>query len=99
MTSLIDHVFLRVKDLPRALAFYDKVLAPMGIKRSLKFEPKNGPAGDPVEYGYNKDNRHFFWILEGNVDPRGVHIGFAAKDKEQVDACLQSCDRSRRQTE
>ncbi|KAH8770982.1 hypothetical protein F5883DRAFT_713531 [Diaporthe sp. PMI_573] len=76
-----------VADLPRASAFYDKVLAPMGITRSLKFEPKNGPAGDLVEYGYNKDNRHFFWISEGDVDPRGVDIGFAAKDKEQVDAC------------
>jgi catechol 2,3-dioxygenase-like lactoylglutathione lyase family enzyme len=90
MASLIDHVFLRVKDVSRALAFYDKVLAPMGITRSIHFEPRNAPAGHPVEHGYDKDHRHFFWILEGNVDSRGVHIGFAAKNKEEVDACYKA---------
>lgn len=35
---MIGYVTLGTNDLPRAAAFYDKLLAPLGIKRIMEFE-------------------------------------------------------------
>lgn len=35
---MIGYVTLGTNDLPRAAAFYDKLLAPLGIKRLMEFE-------------------------------------------------------------
>lgn len=83
--SIISHVSLGTNDLPRALEFYDAVLAPFGARRILE-EPKEKPQA--VAYGQMFPE---FWVQiphDGGkaTVANGVHFGFFARSKEQVDA-------------
>lgn len=44
METLLDHVFITVKDLDRAIAFYETALKPLGIEHALDYDGKNGAA-------------------------------------------------------
>jgi catechol 2,3-dioxygenase-like lactoylglutathione lyase family enzyme len=80
---VIDHVSLPVADLERAAAFYDAVLATLGLRRRKE---------RPGAVGYGDDSRAapVFWILartEHGADPgTGLHVSFAAPDRPGVDA-------------
>ncbi|WP_237214172.1 VOC family protein [Falsiroseomonas oryziterrae] len=79
--SALSHVSLGTNDFDRAVAFYDRVLAPLGIRRVMSF-----PGG--VGWG-----RQFpeFWI-QTPIDGRaaaagnGTHVAFLAADRAAVDA-------------
>jgi catechol 2,3-dioxygenase-like lactoylglutathione lyase family enzyme len=82
MRPALHHVSLGSNNMHRALKFYDAVLATLGFKRVMDFEPF------AVGYG---DQLPEFWIQEpfdkkaasvGN----GVHIAFIATSKAQVHA-------------
>lgn len=77
----LSHVSLGTNDYPRAKAFYDAVLAPLGIRCVMDFE---GGAG----YG-----RAFpeFWIQRAHDGGRasagnGVHVCFLAGSVDEVKA-------------
>src|SRR6478609_11861582 len=74
---MIDHVSLQTDDLAAAVAWYDAVLAPLGVSRVLDFEGASGygPAGGPPS----------FW-LGAATDPGGrqAHIAFTAADRGAV---------------
>ena len=77
----LDHLSIPVADLARAGAFYDAVLAPLGLK-SLHTRPqaRGYGASHPV-----------FWLLarrqEGAAKSGfGLHIAFGAETREAVDA-------------
>jgi len=78
---MLDHVSLGVADFDRSQAFYDRVLAPLGMVRCFNF---------PGVAGYGADGRAVFWI--GRPDERspqpsaGTHLAFSAKDRPSVDA-------------
>jgi catechol 2,3-dioxygenase-like lactoylglutathione lyase family enzyme len=80
---MLDHVSLGVADFDRSRAFYDAVLATLGMKRCLNF---HGAAG------YGAEDRAVFWIGLPIDDGRaaqpagGSHLAFAAKDRPAVDA-------------
>ncbi|CAK0748411.1 Glyoxalase [uncultured Gammaproteobacteria bacterium] len=80
--SLIDHVSVGVTDIDRARAFYDRALAPMGIKRVMDF-------GQWAGYGVCKPE---FWIGVPEDDGEtvcgtpGTHIAFAAPNRAAVNA-------------
>jgi len=46
---MLDHLGIVVADLARALAFYDRALAPLGITRVMQFPGEENPTG--VGYG------------------------------------------------
>ena len=48
METLLDHVFITVKDLDRSIAFYETALKPLGIVHALDYDGKNGPEGIPT---------------------------------------------------
>ena len=79
---MIDHVSLQTDDLAAAIAWYDAVLAPLGVSRVLDFEgvAGYGPTGGPPS----------FW-LGAATDPGGrqVHLAFTAADRGAVDAVHQ----------
>jgi catechol 2,3-dioxygenase-like lactoylglutathione lyase family enzyme len=81
---MLDHVSLGVADFDGSQAFYDAVLAPLGMKR---YHSYLGAAG----YGATPD-RPVFWIgLPAGADRPaqaggGTHLAFAAKDRPAVDA-------------
>jgi len=83
---MLDHIFLTVSDINRSVLFYEKTLAPLGIRERFDYDGKNGPAGHPDLKGFGENGRLFFWLREGVADSHAAHIGFAAKNRGQVDA-------------
>jgi catechol 2,3-dioxygenase-like lactoylglutathione lyase family enzyme len=74
---MLDHVSLGVSDFAKSRAFYDRALAPLGVKVMMGGE---GYAG----YG---DDRPFFWIGGGGGPVSGpAHVAFTTADRATVDA-------------
>lgn len=74
---MLDHVSLKVRDFGQSKAFYDKALAPLGLKVLMD--------GDNFA-GYG-DSRPFFWIGHAGASPSlGTHVAFACADRATVDA-------------
>jgi catechol 2,3-dioxygenase-like lactoylglutathione lyase family enzyme len=89
---VIDHVSIPVADVARAAAFYDTVLATIGLERrkerprAIGWEPPARPA--PV-----------FWILArgesaGATAGVGLHVSFEAPTRASVDAFHRAALRS-----
>lgn len=83
---MLDQIFISVSDIERSIHFYDAALTPLGITARLDYEGKDGPAGHPDLKGFGADGRMFFWLREGVVEGKAVHIGFVAGSKALVDA-------------
>lgn len=83
---MLDHIFISVSDIERSIHFYDAALTALGITARLDYEGKDGPAGHPDLKGFGADGRMFFWLREGVVEGKAVHIGFVAGSKALVDA-------------
>jgi catechol 2,3-dioxygenase-like lactoylglutathione lyase family enzyme len=84
--SLIDHVTLVVSDFERSKQFYEKALAPLGVKKLMEF----GKAA-----GFGREQKPDFWIGQGPtsfhtaehmkiITP--MHLAFAARTRAEVDA-------------
>jgi catechol 2,3-dioxygenase-like lactoylglutathione lyase family enzyme len=75
---MLDHLGIQVADVPRAAAFYDAVLAPLGAHRMLDF-------GQAVGFGIDKPD---FWVgaTTGQGRPWETHVAFAAEDRDAVRA-------------
>lgn len=65
---MLDHVFLSVSDLDRSIEFYERALAPLGIRHTVDFDGANGPEGHPDLKGFGRDGRMFFWLRRGSAD-------------------------------
>ncbi|WP_455914575.1 VOC family protein [Pseudomonas syringae] len=83
---MLDHIFLSVSNIPRSVRFYEHVLRPLGITARLDYDGKDGPPGHPDLKGFGANGRVFFWLREGVVKGRAVHVGFVANSKAEVDA-------------
>ena len=72
----LDHVSLQAADLPDTAAFYDRALAPLGIRRIVDF-------GETIGYG---EERPYFWIgrQSSTAPQKEVHIAFQAADRSLV---------------
>ena len=75
---MLDHVTISVSNIARAIAFYDRALAPLGIERLY--------AEGTTAFGYGAEKKAFFWIGLRETVQTGAHIAFAAKDRAGVDA-------------
>jgi catechol 2,3-dioxygenase-like lactoylglutathione lyase family enzyme len=83
---LLDHISLNVSDYARSRAFYEKALAPLGVKLIMEF----GQAG-----GFGREHKPDFWIGKGPtsfqkpeqiavISP--VHVAFQARSRDEVHA-------------
>jgi catechol 2,3-dioxygenase-like lactoylglutathione lyase family enzyme len=83
--AIIDHITLVVGDYARSKAFYEKALAPLGIKPLMDF-------GKACGFGREKPE---FWLGTGpasfqtsehlrSITP--THVAFLARDRAEVDA-------------
>ncbi len=72
---MLDHLSLTVRDLARARAFYEDVLAPLGAGVVMEYEGGCGigPPGQPV-----------FWLHQGEP-PAPLHFAFTAPDRVAVE--------------
>ncbi|MHA6574916.1 VOC family protein [Pseudomonas yamanorum] len=83
---MLDHVFLSVSDVQRSIDFYQAALTPLGITTRHDYDGKDGPPGHPDLKGFGANGRIFFWLREGVVEGRAVHVGFVAGSRAEVDA-------------
>lgn len=78
---MIDHVSIAVHDLARAAAFYDRVLAPLGLTRLVTRERSVGFGKRYPELWLN--------LREGHAAPEGdpgAHVCLRAPDEAAVHA-------------
>jgi catechol 2,3-dioxygenase-like lactoylglutathione lyase family enzyme len=85
---MLDHVSFSVADIKRSIAFYEKALAPLGIKLLAELTPEMTDMGGHGghEAGFGTDQRAFFWISTGKALKGRLHVAFAAKDRAAVAA-------------
>ncbi len=83
---MLDHVFISVTRLQRSIDFYEKALAPLGIRHVIDYDGAQGPAGHPDLKGFGRDGRVSFWLRQGNADAGSAHVGFVAQSVDEVDA-------------
>ncbi|MCK0175684.1 MULTISPECIES: VOC family protein [Mycobacteriaceae] len=79
---MIDHFGINCADFAASAQFYDKVLGVLGFTRQMDFG---------VAIGYGTEGHPDFWIADmtagGAAGPnREIHVAFAAKDPESVQA-------------
>jgi len=84
---MLDHFSIGVRDLDRAMAFYDAVLAPLGFARLASIDGE-GPAHPyrSASYG-DAGGSHTFWLEErpaATPAGPGFHLAFAAADRTSV---------------
>ncbi len=82
--GVLDHVSIPVSNLKRSGAFYDAVLAVIGLTRT-------DSGDDFAGYGTHPDLPCNFWILEQTgtntaMPGLGLHISFRALNRKQVHA-------------
>lgn len=87
---MLDHLFLSVSDLDRAIRFYTQALKPLGIVNRHDYDGRQGPPGHPDLKGFGSGGRMYFWLRQGKVDARAVHVGFVAGSRGAVDAAYAS---------
>ena len=76
---MMDHVGIQCADLAASAAFYDRVLAPLGVRRLMDFG---------VAIGYGAPPHPDFWIgrFDSGEGFRESHLAFAAPDRAAVAA-------------
>lgn len=84
---MIDHMGLSAADFARMLEFYEKALAPLGIKTMMRFGKE--VTGDFEVAGLGRE-KPFLWLAHaGQTTPR-MHIAIRADDRGEVDAFYQA---------
>ncbi len=81
MAGTIDHFGFQVSDFPKLLAFYEPVLATLGIAKVMEIPEAAGFKGA----GFGAAGKPDFWIWEGGHTAPHLHIAFAAADRAAVD--------------
>jgi catechol 2,3-dioxygenase-like lactoylglutathione lyase family enzyme len=84
--SILSHASIGTNDFARAVAFYDKVLPTLGCKRMMEH---------PGAVAWGKQYPEF-WVhtpIDGKLASlgNGVHIGFVAQSKEEVQNFHKAC--------
>lgn len=79
--STLDHVGFAVADYPRSKAFYERALAPLGLKLLMEFS--EAAAG----FGKDDGGRPSLFIEAHGEPVRGrLHIALGAESRAEVDA-------------
>ena len=76
----LDHIGFAVADYQRSKAFYEKALAPLGLKLLLEFSE--------AAAGFGRDGERPSFFIEAHGEPvRGrLHIALRAQSRVEVDA-------------
>ena len=74
---MYDHVSLKVKDFAKSKRFYEKALAPLGLKVQ---------SADAASAGFGAGDTTGLWISQESPAVTGVHVAFAAPNRAAVKA-------------
>jgi predicted lactoylglutathione lyase len=80
-TRRLDHIDLRVKDFPRAMKFYEKLLPAVGFVRNRS----NKRWGTFYSAGGDKPSDFFGFTQDRRHQPNGTRIAFWADTRDEVD--------------
>jgi catechol 2,3-dioxygenase-like lactoylglutathione lyase family enzyme len=80
---MLDHIGFSVADMKVSRVFYEKALAPLGIKVVMEVTPEMTGSDDSYA-GFGAD-RPFFWIGSSKKPSPGMHVAFAAGNRRIVD--------------
>lgn len=80
---MFDHVDCPVTDIRRSVAFYDLLLAPLGIARLIT-RLASSPTG-ASNAGYGRDGHAGFWLSDASRKGH-LHVGFSAATRDAVAA-------------
>jgi catechol 2,3-dioxygenase-like lactoylglutathione lyase family enzyme len=82
--SRIDHLNIAVPDIAAAAAFYDPVLASIGITKMLDI-PADPGGGRPAMIGYGwPDRKPYFWLVDEGTVGTDMHLAFTVDTREDV---------------
>jgi catechol 2,3-dioxygenase-like lactoylglutathione lyase family enzyme len=74
---VIDHIGIRVSDLPRSTAFYRAALGPLGYAVLMDFA---------FGAGLGRDGKPDLWLYPGSAPADPVHVALACPDRATVRA-------------
>jgi len=77
---MIDHITIGVRNFARATAFYDAVLAAVGVQRLTTFTE------DGIDVAGYGDDQPWFWLAAERPTTGLLHVAFLAQNRSQVDA-------------
>ena len=80
---ILDHIGVPVSDYARSVAFYDAVLAPLGIRRVMEVTAEMTGGDAHAGYGLAKPE---FWIGTDAALKGRLHVAFTAPSRAAVDA-------------
>jgi catechol 2,3-dioxygenase-like lactoylglutathione lyase family enzyme len=90
---VIDHVYISVTDISRALAFYSAALEPLGWRELGRYDSSSGPDEVPDLYGLADEAYGSgtavgasIWLRRRQPGETGLYVGFVADDHASVDA-------------
>lgn len=90
--TIIDHLNIGVSDAERSRAFYEKALAPLGLKLLLSIGPEHAEGGGEQQktggtmHGFGREHKPLFWIVGNAQVGTATHFAFIAERRDQVDA-------------
>lgn len=83
--SRIDHLNVAVPHLAAAVAFYEPVLASVGITKMLEI-PAVADADFPAMTGFGLANvKPYFWLIDQGTVGTNMHLAFTVDTRAQVD--------------
>jgi catechol 2,3-dioxygenase-like lactoylglutathione lyase family enzyme len=83
---MLDHVTLTVTDFARSKTFYEKALAPLGIKLLNEFGLYAGFGVHSNPFFWIGAKAPDFWLAVHKPGSAPIHVAFNAKDRAMVDA-------------
>ncbi|MBU2662718.1 VOC family protein [Actinoplanes bogorensis] len=84
--SRIDHLNLAVPDLGVAVAFYEPVLASIGIVKMLEIPPNATPNQPTAMTGFGLAGvKPYFWLIDGGTVGTNMHLAFTVDTRDEVE--------------
>ncbi|WBY18153.1 VOC family protein (plasmid) [Erythrobacteraceae bacterium WH01K] len=89
---MIDHLNIGVSDAERSRHFYEKALAPLGLRLLLSIPPEHAEEEGEQQktgatmHGFGREHKPLFWVVGGARVGEATHFAFIAQTREQVDA-------------
>src|SRR4051812_44200388 len=84
--SRIDHLNIAVPDLAAAVAFYEPVLARIGITKMLEIPPDATPNQPTAMTGFGLAAvKPHFWLIDGGTVGSNMHVAFTVDTREDVE--------------
>jgi catechol 2,3-dioxygenase-like lactoylglutathione lyase family enzyme len=89
--SRIDHLNISVPDLAAAVAFYEPVLAAIGISKMLEIPPNATPNQPTAMTGFGLAAvKPYFWLIDGGTVGTNMHIAFTVPSHDDVTTFYQA---------